>query len=115
MLKNDELIGSISLARLRVDHLTEKEIELITDFATEAAIALEITRRERQLRELQKELAHASRVVTMEQLTASITHEVNQPVAAARNNVIAALHFLDRNPPEFAGGQRSARLRCRGH
>jgi signal transduction histidine kinase len=101
MLKNDELIGSISLARLRVEHFTEKEIELITDFATEAAIALEITRRERQLRELQKELAHANRVVTMEQLTASITHEVNQPVAAARNNVIAALHFLDRNPPDL--------------
>jgi len=28
-------------------------------------------------------------VVTLEQLTASITHEVNQPVGAARNNVIA--------------------------
>jgi C4-dicarboxylate-specific signal transduction histidine kinase len=74
---------------------------LITDFATEAAIALEITRRERQLGELQKELAHANRVVTMEQLTASITHEVNQPVAAARNNVIAALRFLDKNPPDL--------------
>jgi hypothetical protein len=37
---------------------------------TGAAIALEITRRERQLRELQRELAHANRVVTLEQLTA---------------------------------------------
>ncbi len=73
----------------------------MTDFAAEAAIALEITRRERQLRELQRELAHANRVVTMEQLAASITHEVNQPIAAARNNVIAALHFLDRNPPDL--------------
>jgi GAF domain-containing protein len=93
MLSKDELIGSISLARLRVEPFSEKEIELITDFAAEAAIALEITRRERQLRELQRELAHANRVVTMEQLTASIAHEVNQPVAAARNNVIAALNF----------------------
>jgi signal transduction histidine kinase len=101
MLRNDELIGSISLARLHVEPFTEKEIELITDFAAEAAIALEITRRERQLRELQRELAHANRVVTMEQLTASITHEVNQPIAAARNNVIAALHFLDRNPSDL--------------
>jgi C4-dicarboxylate-specific signal transduction histidine kinase len=101
MLRSDELIGSLSLARLRVEPFTEKEIELITDFAAEAAIALEITRRERQLRELQRELAHANRVVTLEQLTASITHEVNQPVGAARNNVIAALHFLDRNPPDL--------------
>jgi C4-dicarboxylate-specific signal transduction histidine kinase len=50
---------------------------------------------------LQTELAHANRVVTMGQLTASITHEVNQPIAAARNNVSAALHFLDRNPPDL--------------
>jgi C4-dicarboxylate-specific signal transduction histidine kinase len=37
----------------------------------------------------------------MGQLTASITHEVNQPIAAARNNVSAALHFLDKNPPDL--------------
>jgi len=101
MLRNDELIGVLSVGRGRIEPFTEKEIELVTDFAAEAAIALEITRRERQLRELQRELAHANRVVTIEQLTASITHEVNQPVAAARNNVIAALHFLDRNPPDL--------------
>ena len=56
---------------------------------------------ERQLRELQMELAHANRVATMGELTASITHEVNQPIAAARNNVSAALRFLDRNPPDL--------------
>jgi signal transduction histidine kinase len=101
MLRNNEIIGSLSLTRLRVEPFTEKEIELITDFAAEAAIALEITRRERQLRELQRELAHTNRVVTMGELAASITHEVNQPIAAARNNVIAALRFLDRNPPDL--------------
>src|SRR5262245_5483428 len=53
MLRNDELIGTLSLARRRIEPFTEKEIELVTDFAAEAAIALEITRRERQLRELQ--------------------------------------------------------------
>jgi GAF domain-containing protein len=53
MLRNEELIGSLSLARLHVEPFTENEIELVTDFAAEAAIALEITRRERQLRELQ--------------------------------------------------------------
>ena len=47
------------------------------------------------------QLAHTNRVVTMGELSASITHEVNQPIAAARNNVIAALHFLDRNPPDL--------------
>jgi GAF domain-containing protein len=47
MLRNDELIGTLSLARRRIEPFTEKEIELVTDFAAEAAIALEITRRER--------------------------------------------------------------------
>ena len=41
------------------------------------------------------ELAHANRVATMGQLTASIAHEVNQPIAAAVNNAQAALRWLD--------------------
>ena len=101
LLRNDELIGTLSLARRRIEPFTEKEIELVTDFAAEAAIALEITRRERQLRELRMQLAHTNRVVTMGELSASIAHEVNQPIAAARNNNIATLHFLDRSPPDL--------------
>ena len=54
----------------------------------------------RSLAELQMELAHANRVETIGQLTASITHEINQPLAAARSNLTAALNFLDRNPPD---------------
>ncbi|MGY8662939.1 ATP-binding protein [Bradyrhizobium sp. UFLA05-109] len=101
MLRNDELIGTLGVGRRRIEPFTENEIELVTDFAAQAAIALEITRRERELRELQMQLAHTNRVVTMGELSASITHEVNQPIAAARNNVIAALHFLDRNPSDL--------------
>jgi len=101
MLRNDELIGSLIILRQRVEPFTQKEIELLTDFAAEAAIALEITRRERQLRELQMQLAHTNRIVSMGELSASITHEVNQPIGAARNNVTAALRFLDRNPPDL--------------
>jgi C4-dicarboxylate-specific signal transduction histidine kinase len=101
MLRNDELVGSFSIGRLRIEHFTENEIELVTDFAAQVAIALEITRRERQLRELQMELAHVNRVATIGHLTASITHEVNQPLAAARNNLTAALNFVDRTPPDL--------------
>ena len=101
MLRNDELIGTLGLVRYRIEPFTEKEIELVTDFAAQAAIALEITRRERQLREQHMQLAHTNRVVTVGELSASIAHEVNQPIAAARNNVIAALNFLDGNPPDL--------------
>jgi C4-dicarboxylate-specific signal transduction histidine kinase len=101
MLRNDELIGTLCIGRPRIEPFTETELELVTDFAAQATIALEITQRERQLRELQMQLAHTNRVVTLGELSASITHEVNQPIAAARNNVIAALHFLDGNPPDL--------------
>jgi GAF domain-containing protein len=101
MLRNDELIGSLAIGRQRVEHFTDKEIELVTDFAAEAAIALEITRRERQLREVQMELAHAGRVATMGQLTGSITHELKQPMTAARTHCIAV---VKRNSTRPGGG-----------
>jgi C4-dicarboxylate-specific signal transduction histidine kinase len=101
MLTEDELVGAIIIVRTRVQPFTDTQIDLTTDFAAQAAIALESTRRERRYRETQVALAHANRVATMGQLTASIAHEVNQPIAAARNNVSAALHFLDRNLPDL--------------
>jgi NO-binding membrane sensor protein with MHYT domain len=51
-------------------------------------------RAEEALREMQMELAHANRVATMGQLTASIAHEVNQPIAATVTNAAAALRWL---------------------
>ena len=67
-------------------------------------------RAEEALRAAQAELAHVNRVTTVSQLTASITHEVNQPVAAALNNASAALRFLDQNPPDLEEVREA--LRC---
>ena len=54
--------------------------------------------RERELQdsEARTELAHANRVATIGYLTASIVHDVRQPIAATVANALAALHFLDR-------------------
>jgi C4-dicarboxylate-specific signal transduction histidine kinase len=49
---------------------------------------------DRRFREMEMELAHANRVATMGQLTASIAHEVNQPIAATVTNAQAALRWL---------------------
>jgi C4-dicarboxylate-specific signal transduction histidine kinase len=49
---------------------------------------------------MQSELAHANRVATMGQLTASIAHETRQPMTAARTYAAAALRFLDKSPPD---------------
>src|SRR5499427_8401841 len=101
MLRNDEQIGALGLARWHIEPFTEKEIELVTDFAAQAAIALDITRCERELRELQVGLARANRIATMEQLCSSIAHEVIQPIATARNNARAGLRFLELRPPNL--------------
>jgi signal transduction histidine kinase len=49
----------------------------------------------------QAELAHFNRVATMGQLTASIAHEINQPITAAVTNAEAALHWLGAHPPDL--------------
>ena len=54
MLRNDEPIGVLSLGRWRMEPFTEKEIEMVMDFAAEAAIALEVTRREQALRDSER-------------------------------------------------------------
>ncbi|MGB6396136.1 MAG: ATP-binding protein, partial [Bradyrhizobium sp.] len=56
---------------------------------------------ERRYREVQLELAHANRVATTGQLTASITHEVNQPITAAVTYALAARRWLSADPPNF--------------
>jgi signal transduction histidine kinase len=102
LLKDNAIIGLIGLGRKQLQPFTGTQISLFKDFAAQAAIALESTRRERQYREMQSELAHANRVATMGQLTASIAHEIKQPIATARNNACAALRFLEKNPPDAA-------------
>lgn len=69
------------------------------------AFVLDLSERKRAtdaLRSLQAELAHGNRLATMGQLTASIAHEVNQPIGAARNNAHAALRFLAAEIPNLA-------------
>jgi PAS domain S-box-containing protein len=69
------------------------------------AFVLDLTERKRaeaEVREMQVEVAHANRIATMGQLTASIAHEVNQPIAAVVINAEAALRFLGRHPPDLA-------------
>ena len=56
---------------------------------------------ERALRQAQTELAHVTRVTTLGELTASIVHEVNQPLAAIATNGEAALRFLHRTEPDL--------------
>ena len=68
------------------------------------SFVLDLTERKRgedALREMQMALAHNNRVATVGQLSASISHEVKQPLSAAMTNAQAALRFLNANPPDL--------------
>ena len=76
-------------------------------------ISAEITERtkvESDLREMQAEMAHLNRVMTVGELTASIAHEINQPLAAIVMNGNAALRWLALDPPNLTRARDSAEL-----
>jgi PAS domain S-box-containing protein len=53
------------------------------------------------LQQLQSDFAHMNRVSMMGELAASLSHEITQPIASARNNACAAQNFLDMQPPDL--------------
>src|SRR5258705_7151162 len=59
------------------------------------------TRALAQLEQMQSDFAHMNRVSMIGELAASLSHEVKQPIATARNNARAALNFLDKQPPDL--------------
>jgi len=67
-------------------------------------------RAEEALRQAQADLAHVTRVTTMGELTASLAHEVNQPIAAAVTNANTCLRWLTRDHPDV-GEARAAAMR----
>lgn len=73
-------------------------------------------RAEEELRSAQSELARVMRVMTMGQLTASIAHEVNQPLSGIITNATTCLRMLDANPPNLEGARETTRRAIRdGH
>ena len=98
--KNGEVLWVRELAR----------VMLIKDRPVALIVCEDITERKRvteTLRETQTELAHANRVATMGQLTASIAHEVNQPIAATVINANAAQRWLNAQRPDLEEVRRA--------
>jgi C4-dicarboxylate-specific signal transduction histidine kinase len=58
-------------------------------------------------RKAQADLAHVMRVTTLGEMTATIAHEVNQPLAAVVANAEACLRWLDRGTPDLDAARRS--------
>ena len=87
--------AGLKQAKAEIKRLNEELEERVVERTNELMRASEA------LRETQAELAHVNRVTSMEHLTASIAHEVTQPIAAAGTNAAAGLHWLDAQPPNL--------------
>jgi C4-dicarboxylate-specific signal transduction histidine kinase len=61
-----------------------------------------------RLRQIEADLAHISRVTTMGELTASLAHEVNQPIAAAMTDASTCLTWLTRDHPDVKEAREAA-------
>jgi PAS domain S-box-containing protein len=81
------------------------------DLAQFVGSSTDITQRklaEEALRQAQVDLAHVSRVTTMGELTASLAHEVNQPIAAAVADANTCLRWLTRDQPDLEEAREAA-------
>jgi len=96
-----------SLRRAR-DDLKRTVQELQSANEALQAESLERKHAEEARREAQAELARVSRVTTMGELTASLAHEVNQPIAAAVTNANTCLRWLTRDHPDLEEAREAA-------
>ncbi len=80
----------------------------IIEFVGAVMDVTERKRAEEALRQAQADLAHVSRVTTMGELTASLAHEVNQPIAAAATDANTCLRWLARDEPDVAEARAAA-------
>jgi len=109
-------VGSLSAAERRAieslrrarDDLRKTVQELQSTNEALQAESLERKHAEEAWREAQAELARVSRVSTMGELTASLAHEVNQPIAAAVTNANTCLRWLTRDHPDLEEAREAA-------
>ncbi len=80
----------------------------LVEFVGSSMDITERKRAEEALRRAQADLAHVSRVTTMGELTASLAHEVNQPIAASVTDANTCLRWLARDQPDLEEAREAA-------
>jgi len=87
----------------KLNDLPDRESEMVQGAADLRALCRQLSgvRAEEELHKTQAELAHVTRVTTVGELTASIAHELNQPLGAIVTNGYACLRLLSRENPDI--------------
>lgn len=100
----EELLLQVAADQLSIAVLHDA----LTDvYAQQAARMLERERSEKERDKLAAELAHAGRILSMGELTASLAHEINQPLAAIVANANASRRWLERKTPNHERARQS--------
>ncbi len=97
MVTWDGRVVDVLFTTARVGPINDLEISLVATIDISQRV-----RAQERLRQVQAEFAHAARVSMLGELTASIAHEVNQPLAAIATNAAAGLRWLNRPIPDMA-------------
>jgi PAS domain S-box-containing protein len=101
ILLGGEVLGVIEFFSREIRQPDQELLNMLATIGSQIGQFIERKRAEEGFRKVQMQLAHANRVATMGQLSASITHEVNQPITAAVTYALAARRFLSAEPPNF--------------
>lgn len=100
ILLGSEVLGVVEFFSCDVRQPDRDILEMMETIGSQIGQFVERKRAEKALQVAQAELAHVTRVMTVTELTASVAHEVNQPIAAAVIDAGAALGFLMAQPPD---------------
>ena len=107
ILLGAEVLGVIEFVNRQVRQPDQELADAMASLGSQIGQFIERKRAEEALRLAQSELAHVARVMTMGELTASIAHEVNQPLVGMVTSASSCSRWLAAKPPNLKRAQRA--------